>query len=62
MDRFGQKTIIISKTPTKFSFLGSLALGKHLVQALLSVYALQCLTDKVDNKKLSCSTVILMLL
>ena len=30
-------------------FLGSLALGKHLVQALPSVYALQCLTGKVDN-------------
>ena len=30
-------------------FLGSLALGKHLVQALPCVYALQCLTGKVDN-------------
>ena len=26
------------------------ASGKHLVQALLSVYALQCLNGKVDNK------------
>ena len=30
-------------------FLGSLALGKHLVQALPCVYALQFLTGKVDN-------------
>jgi len=26
-----------------------MALGKHLVQAVPSVYALQCLTGKVDN-------------
>jgi len=26
-----------------------MALGKHLVQAMPSVYALQCLTGKVDN-------------
>ena len=32
-------------------FLGSLALDKHLIQALPSVYALQCLTGKVDNYK-----------
>ena len=33
-------------------FLGFLALGKHLVQALPSVYALQCLTAnlKLMNK------------
>ena len=30
-------------------FLGSLALGKNLVQALPCVYTLQCLTGKVDN-------------
>ena len=28
--------------------LGSLACGKHLVQALPSVFALQCLTGKVE--------------
>jgi len=26
-----------------------MALGKHLVQAVPSVYTLQCLTGKVDN-------------
>ena len=31
-------------------FLGSLALRKHFIQALPSVYTLQCLTGKVDNK------------
>ena len=31
-------------------FLGSLALGKHFIQAFPSVYTLQCLTGKVDNK------------
>ena len=31
-------------------FLGSFALGKHLIQDLLFVYTLQCLTGKVDNK------------
>jgi len=27
-----------------------MALGKHLIQAVPFVYALQCLTGKVDNK------------
>ena len=27
-----------------------MVLGKHLIQALPSVYALQCLTGKVDKK------------
>ena len=40
--------------PTRLSLLVSLFLkllgfGKHLVQALPSVYALQCLTGKVDK-------------
>ena len=30
---------------------GSLAMGKHLIQALPSVYALQCLTGKEDKNK-----------
>jgi len=28
-----------------------MALGKHLIQAVPFVYALQCLTGKVDNNK-----------
>ena len=27
-------------------------MGKHLEQALPSVYTLQCLTDKVDNRRI----------
>ena len=33
--------------------LGSLAMGKHLVQALPSVYALQCQTGKEDKNSTS---------
>ena len=31
--------------------VGSLACGKHLVQALPTVFALQCLTGKADQNK-----------
>ena len=36
--------------------LGSLAHGKHLIQALPSVFPLQCPTGKADNNKLQTIT------
>ena len=38
--------------------LGSLARGKHLVQALPAVFALQCITGKADNKINNCKSTI----